>query len=344
MAVFDALDLNLVWFVLVGILLTGYAILDGFDLGVGILHLLTKTDTERRLMLNSIGPVWDGNEVWLVTGGGALFAAFPDVYATAFSAFYMPFMLLLVMLIFRAVAIEFRSKENWAWWRKMWDIGFSISSLMSAMLLGTALGNIGYGIPLGADQEFYGHWLSLLNPYALLVGVTTVALFAMHGSIYVVMKTEGELQARVQGWIKRTIAFFGITYIITTMTTLLYVPQMTEHIRNQPWFFVIAIIDALLIANIPREIYYKREFNAFVCSCLNIVCLMSLFALGVFPYLLPSNPIHQHGLTIYNAASSDDTLKIMLIIAILAIPLVLSYTASVYWIFRGKVKLTSKSY
>src|SRR3989338_204930 len=146
------MDLNTIWFVLVGVLFAGYAILDGFDLCVGGIHLFTKTDQERRIMLNSIGPVWDGNEVWLVTGGGALFAAFPDVYATVFSGFYMAFMMFLVTLIFRAVAIEFRSKEPWPWWRKMWDISFSVSSILTSFLIGVTLGNIIWGIPIGADR------------------------------------------------------------------------------------------------------------------------------------------------------------------------------------------------
>lgn len=341
---FEGLDLNLIWFLLVGILLAGYAMLDGFDLGVGILHLLTKTDHNRRLMLNSIGPVWDGNEVWLVTAGGALFAAFPDVYATVFSGFYLPFMILLVMLIFRAVAIEFRSKEPMRWWRNLWDISFSVSSFSSALLFGISLGNIALGIPLDAAGEFQGTFLTLLNPYALLVGITTVALFAMHASIYVVMKTEGELQEQVKGWIKNTIAAFVICYVTTTMATLLYVPQMTEHIRNQPGFFIMALMNMLAIAAIPREIYHGRNFLAFVFSCLNIAFLLALFGLGVFPYMVPSNPHFEHGLTIYNAASSQKTLGIMLVIALLAIPMVLSYTASIYWIFRGKVRLDSKSY
>lgn len=341
---FDALDLNLVWFILVGILLTGYAILDGFDLGVGALHLLARGDNERRLMLNSIGPVWDGNEVWLVTGGGALFAAFPDVYATAFSGFYLAFMLLLVTLIFRAVAIEFRSKQPMAWWRQCWDVSFSVSSVVAALLQGIALGNIGQGIPLSADHEFVGTFLGLLNPYALLVGITTVAMFAMHGSIYTILKTEGDLQARARNWLLYTLPGFVIFYVTTTMVTLLYVPQMTERIRHQPAFFVIAVLNMLAVANIPREIYHGRAFQAFISSCVTIALMMGLFGLGVFPYLLPSFPNEQFGLHIYNAASSQKTLGIMLTIALMAIPLVFSYTASIYWIFRGKVKLTSKSY
>ena len=150
------LDLNTVWFILVGVLFTGYAMLDGFDLGIGALHLCTKDDTERRMLINAIGPVWDGNEVWLVTGGGALFAAFPNVYATVFSGFYLAFVLLLVCLIFRAVAIEFRSKQPMRWWRQMWDIGFSVGSLVSGLLMGVALGNLAWGVPVGPDGEFAG--------------------------------------------------------------------------------------------------------------------------------------------------------------------------------------------
>src|SRR5579864_6656713 len=158
-------DLNTIWFILVGILFTGYALLDGFDLGIGALHLFAKKDEERRLLLNAIGPVWDGNEVWLVTGGGALFAAFPNVYATVFSGFYLAFMLLLVALIFRAVAIEFRSKQPMKWWRTIWDVSFSVSSIVSSFLVGVAMGNIAWGIPLSADHEYAGTFLGLLKPF-----------------------------------------------------------------------------------------------------------------------------------------------------------------------------------
>jgi cytochrome d ubiquinol oxidase subunit II len=178
---FGSLDLNTTWFILIGVLFTGYAMLDGFDLGVGALHLFTRTDEERRVMLNAIGPVWDGNEVWLVTGGGALFAAFPNVYATVFSGFYLAFVLLLVALIFRAVAIEFRSKQPMRWWRQMWDVGFGAGSILSSLLIGVAVGNIAWGVPIDARGEFAGTFLGLLGPYPLLVGVTTLALFMMHG-------------------------------------------------------------------------------------------------------------------------------------------------------------------
>ncbi len=339
-----SLDLNTIWFMLIGVLLAGYAILDGFDLGVGALHLLTKSDYDRRIMLNSIGPVWDGNEVWLVTGGGALFAAFPHVYATVFSGFYTAFMLLLFVLIFRAVSIEFRSKRDNKRWRQMWDIAFSVSSILIAFLAGVALGNIVQGIPLGPDMEYTGNFWTLINPYAVLVGITTVALFMMHGAIYAVMKTEGDIQQKIQAWVNNTIIFFVICYVSVTMATLVYQPHMTAHFRDFPPAFVIATLNMLAIANIPREIHHGREFRAFLSSCASILALMALFAIGIFPNLVLSDPNPQYSLNIYNAASSLKTLKIMLTIAIIGIPFVLAYTISIYWVFRGKVKLDTSSY
>ncbi|HEY5535861.1 MAG TPA: cytochrome d ubiquinol oxidase subunit II [Ignavibacteria bacterium] len=338
------IDLNTIWFLLVGVLLTGYAILDGFDLGVGALHLLTKSDKDRRLSINSIGPVWDGNEVWLITAGGALFAAFPDVYATVFSGFYSAFMLLLFVLIFRAVAIEFRSKQESKRWRAAWDKAFSISSIVIALLMGVALGNIVTGIPLAQNKEFIGSFISLLNPFALLVGITTVSLFMMHGAIYLVMKTEEELQTQVRGWVNNTIIFFVICFVTTTMATLIYYPQMVNHFKEMPALFLIAILNMLAIANIPREIYKGNEFRAFFSSAASIALLMVLFAIGIFPNLVLSNPNPEYSLTIYNAASSQKTLMIMLIMAIIGIPFVLAYTIVIHKVFKGKVKLDDTSY
>lgn len=333
-----ALDLNTVWFFLVGVLLIGYAILDGFDLGVGCLHLFSKSDEDRRVQLNAIGPVWDGNEVWLVTGGGALFAAFPDVYATVFSGFYLAFMLLLAALIFRAVAIEFRSKQPMRWWRQLWDVCFSGASFLASLLVGVALGNIAQGIPLDAQHEFVGTFLGLLNPYAILVGALTVALFMMHGAIYLSLKTEGALHDKVRWWVNRTIIGFVIMYGLTTLITLLFVPQMAEPIQARPWLFVLPLAAMLAIANVPREIYYGRDLRAFFSSCFSVAALLGLFGMGIFPNLVISNPHPELSLTIYNAASSPKTLKIMFIIALIGMPVVITYTASIYWIFRGKVK------
>ena len=337
-------DLNTIWFLLIGALLSGYAILDGFDLGVGMLHLFVKGDQERRIMINSIGPVWDGNEVWLVTGGGALFAAFPHVYATVFSGFYNALILLLFMLIFRAVAIEFRSKQQMDWWKKSWDVAFSVASFLIAFLMGVALGNIITGVPIGPDKEFSGTFLGLINPYTVLVGITTVALFMMHGAIYSVMKTDGDLQKKLRGWVNNTIIFFVICYATVTMSTLIYFPHMVQNFRTVPVLFVVALLNMLAIANIPREISMGREFRAFLSSAASIAALLLIFAIGIFPNIVYSNPNPEYSLTIYNAASSDKTLTIMLIIALIGIPFVFAYTISIYWIFRGKVKLDEMSY
>jgi len=337
-------DLNTIWFILIGVLLAGYAILDGFDLGVGSLHLLVKKDEERRILINAIGPVWDGNEVWLVTSGGALFAAFPDVYATVFSGFYTAFMLLLFVLIFRAVAIEFRSKQEAKWWRQMWDVLFSIASIFIAFLMGVALGNIVTGVPVGADKEFGGSFFGLITPYTVLVGITTVALFMMHGAIYLVMKTEEEIQKKVKGWVNNSIIFFVICYVSTTMATLIYFPNMTQHFKATPFLFILALLNMLAIANIPREIYHGREFKAFLSSCASIAALIALFAAGIFPNLVSSTINPEYSLTVYNAASSQKTLGIMLTIALIGMPFVIGYTFTIYWIFRGKVKLDKMSY
>ena len=338
------LDLNTIWFILVGVLFTGYAMLDGFDLGIGALHLFTKDDNERRVLLNSIGPVWDGNEVWLVTAGGALFAAFPNVYATVFSGFYLAFYLLLASLIFRAVAIEFRSKQPMRWWRQTWDIGFSAGSISSSLLMGVALGNIAWGIPIDERGEFAGTFLGLLTPYPLLVGVTTVALFMMHGAIYGVMKTEGALHDKLRGWAMNGIIFFVICAATTTMATLLYVPHMADRVRAHPWLFSIVLVNMLAIANIPREFHHGRDGRAFLSSCMTIITLMLLFGLNLYPNLVYSLPNPENSLNIINAASSQKTLGIMLVIAAIGVPVVIAYTVCIYWIFRGKVKLDRMSY
>lgn len=338
-------NLEFVWFSIFVLLLIGYAILDGFDLGVGMLHLFSKKDEERRLMLNSIGPVWDGNEVWLVTAGGALFAGFPDVYATLCSAFYFPLILLLNALIFRAVAIEFRSKQPMAWWRWSWDVMFSFASLLIAFILGIILGNLIRGIPLDEHREFAGVFTDLLHPYALVVGVMTVALFFMHGAIYILIKTEGELHDKMREWVNPSIIFFIMCYVTVTMATLIYMPHMTQIIQDRPAFFLLGIVNMLAIANIPREIQKGRDDRAFISSCINIICLITLYGLGSYPEVIRAiNDPENLSLTIYNASSSKKTLEILLLISMIGVPLVLSYTLAVYWIFRGKVKLDNTSY
>ncbi len=338
------MDLNLFWFCTLGVLLTGYAILDGFDLGVGILHLFTRKDSERRILMNSIGPLWDGNEVWLVTFGGALFAAFPNAYATAFSGFYLAFMLLLFALIFRAVSMEFRSKLDAPWWRQMWDIAFSVSSTLAALLFGVAVGDSMMGIPIGADGEYAGGFFDLLSPYSILIGLFTVALFAMHGSIYLYLKTEGELQERIHGWIWRTFGFFLILYMAATIFTLVAVPHAIRNFQNMPLAWVVVVLNILAIANIPRAIFLGRPLYSFISSCCTIAACNFLFGIALFPNMILSSIDPSYSLTIYNAASSQKTLWIMQVIAICGMPFVLAYTAAIYWVFRGKVEIGKFSY
>jgi cytochrome bd ubiquinol oxidase subunit II len=337
-------DLNTIWFMLIGVLLTGYAILDGFDLGVGMLHLFVKGDENRRILINSIGPVWDGNEVWLITGGGALFAAFPHVYATVFSGFYTALILLLFALIFRAVALEFRSKQPMKWWRQAWDTAFSVASFLIALLMGVALGNIITGVPIDSNKEFAGSFFGLLNPYALLVGIMTVSLFIMHGTIYAAMKTEGELQKTIRGWIDNLFFIFIILYIIASVATVLFYPHMLDNFQSTPALFVVVLLNILSIVNIQRELKRKKEFAAFISSCVNVAALMTIFAIGIFPNVVLSNPNPENSLTIYSAASSQKTLGIMLIIACIGMPLVIAYTTIIYRVFRGKVKIDQTSY
>ncbi|MCX7011022.1 MAG: cytochrome d ubiquinol oxidase subunit II [Candidatus Sumerlaeota bacterium] len=333
------MDPHVIWFFLVGVLLVGYAILDGFDLGVGAMHLFVKEDAERRALLNSIGPVWDGNEVWLVTAGGALFAAFPHAYATAFSGFYIPFIGLLFALIFRAVAMEFRGKEQWPWWRRMWDAAFSVSSIVASTLFGVAVGNMILGIPINASMEYAGGLKDLLRPYAILVGLFNLSIFAMHGSIYLYMKTEGRLQAQARGWIYKTFFVFLALYIITTIITLWRIPSMLGNFERFPWAWAAVVVNVLAIANIPRAARLDQPLRAFLSSATAIAALIFLFGIGVFPNLIVSSLGSEFNMTIYIAASSEKTLWIMFVIALLGMPFVLAYTASIYWIFRGKVRM-----
>ncbi|MCU0315449.1 MAG: cytochrome d ubiquinol oxidase subunit II [Fimbriimonadaceae bacterium] len=334
----EQLNLPVIWYILIGVLFVGYAILDGFDLGTGMILLTVKGDQKRRILLNAIGPVWDGNEVWLLVGGGALFAAFPDVYATVFSGFYLPLVLLLVGLIFRAVAIEFRSREEGTRWRNTWDISFSVASYVITLLLGVAMGNMVVGIPVDAAKEYTGGFFNLLNPYALVTGITTIALFMMHGTIYLVMKTQGELQAEMKARVKGAMIFFGVMFGLVTMATLVFVPNMAEVIRSMPWLFLLPVALLLFAANIPREITKGRELMAFLSSCGVIVTLLTLFGLGKFPVFVPSLTDPAFSLTVMNTHSTTKTLSIMFIIALIGVPFVLAYTAAIYWVFRGKVK------
>jgi cytochrome d ubiquinol oxidase subunit II len=334
-----------IWFLLLAVLLTGYAILDGFDLGVGILHpFVAKSDVERRLVMNSIGPLWDGNEVWLVTFGGALFAAFPEAYATVFSSFYLPLMLLLCALILRAVSLEFRSKVQSSRWRSVWDKLFFVGSTLATLLFGVAVGNMMLGIPLDDRHEYVGNFVSLLNPYSIAVGLMAVAAFAMHGSIYLYLKTEGEFQERLKRTMWRSYAVFATFYLVITTWTALSVPRAIETLNAMPVLWTVPVLNFLAVLNIPRAIHKGVEGRAFFSSSCMIAAFVFLYITALFPFLVPASNAPSHGLTILNAASSQKTLRIMLYVAALGMPCVLAYSGAIYWTFRGKVQLDEHSY
>jgi cytochrome d ubiquinol oxidase subunit II len=339
------MNLNVIWFILLGTLLAGYAILDGFDLGVGILHLLARSDQDRRIFINAIGPIWDGNEVWLITFGGALFAAFPMAYATIFSGFYIAFMALLFALIFRAVSIEFRSKMASPKWRGAWDIAFFGSSTLASFLFGVAVGNGMIGIPLNDRGIFAGTIFDLLNPYAIMAGLTVVAMFAMHGAIYLNLKIPGgPAHEFVRNWMWHTWGLFLVLYVLGSMYTLVVVPRATTNFGHRPWAAVAVVLNVLAVANIPRSVYLGKPRQAFLSSTVTIVALVFLFGMALWPNLVTASNDPAYSLTIYNAASSPKTLWIMLIIALTGMPFVLCYTVAVYWAFRGRVQLSDHSY
>ncbi len=333
------------WYLVMGISILAYTLLDGFDLGVGALHLFSRTDEQRRIFLNAIGPVWDGNEVWIVIVMGGLFAGFPNAYATIFSGFYTLLMFLIAGLIFRACAIEFRSKRTSPTWRSLWDCVFSISSILVGFVVGLILGNMVEGIPLNQSQDYVGDFATFFRPYPVSVGITAMALMAMHGTIYLSMKTEGQAHEVVRRWINKAILSFVFWYLVTTIATIIYMPHMLDPLFARPYLFIIPLLATLAIINIPYQVRKGNDGWAFISSSLCITFLLLLFCIGTYPTIVRStiNPT-ANSLTIYNSASSDETLKLLLIVVAIGVPLVIAYGTWIYRIFRGKVKLEKSSY
>jgi len=344
METFLNIELGTWMFLVIGAVFSGYAILDGFDLGAGTVHLFLRKEESRRIALNAIGPVWDGNEVWLVIGGGTLFAGFPKVYATLLSAFYTPFILFLVLLILRAIAIEFRSKETMLWWRKLWDITYSVSSMLVGFTLGVVLGNVVVGIPIDQNMIYKGGLLDIFNPYAILTGLTVVALFALHGSVYLVMKTEAKLADRLDTISKIAGMLFTICYVSLTIATLMFVPHVLEDFKEIPVLFAIPVITLLLLLNERRLIVRKKYWLAFMTSATLTSLLLVTLAIGLYPNLLISNIDSAFSLTIANSAASQKSLGIILTFVMIGAPLVLIYTIFLFRTFRGKVVLDDMSY
>ena len=334
------MDFNTLWFILIVVLFTGYFVLEGFDFGVGILlPFLGKDDRTRRMIINTIGPHWDGNEVWLLTAGGAIFAAFPNWYATLFSGFYLALFLMLLALIVRGVAFEFRSKDENPKWRALWDWCIFIGSLVPALLWGVALANIVRGVPIDAEMNYVGGFFNLLNGYALLGGLTSLVGFTLHGAIFLSLKTTGDLQERshilaFRLWIPAVVLLlaFGVsTYFVT---------DILEKLGVNPGVVPILAGVALLLAGYFLRI--KRAGWAFAMTSLSIATTTITLFMILFPRVMISSLNPVWSLTIYNASSSEYTLKVMTIVALIFVPIVLIYQGWTYYVFRKRLTAESK--
>jgi len=337
--------LQTTWYVLYIAIIAGYVILDGFDLGVGMLSpFLAKDDHDRRIILNSIGPVWDGNEVWLVLGGGALFAAFPLVYASLFSGFYLAMMLVLLVLIMRTVAIEFRSKRPEAWWRSLWDWTFTISSFGITLLLGVAVGNVIRGVALDQQGNMTVDLVELLNPYSIALGLVAVSMLCLHGAIFLTQKTDGELLERVKLLVPRLLIVFFVLMTALIAWTLLREGQFTQNFKDRPWTAIFPLLAFAAIAAAWMFVRRGAYLSAFLASATMIALLLGAVASGMYPVMLRSTTDSAFDLTVQNASAANETLMVMFVIAIIGMPFVLLYTAGVYYFFRGKVVLDEESY
>jgi cytochrome bd ubiquinol oxidase subunit II len=322
--------LNDLWFVAIAVLWTGYFVLEGFDFGVGILlPVLGRTGVERRVMINTIGPVWDGNEVWLITAGGATFAAFPEWYASLFSGFYLPLFVILVALILRGVAFEYRAKRESARWRAGWDRAIVFGSAVPALLWGVAFANIVRGVPLDARHEYAGSVLDLLNPYALLGGLVTFTLFTAHGAMFLALKTTGEIRRRAADVALRV----GVAAAVLAVGFLVW----TQFLGGTAATAVLAALAALAFVAALGAVWRGREGWAFALSAVAVgVATITLFAV-LYPDVLPSLPDPANSLTVVNASATPKTLGVMTWVAVIFLPLVVLYQGWTYWVFRRRI-------
>jgi cytochrome d ubiquinol oxidase subunit II len=328
------MELNVLWFILIGVLFAGFFILEGFDYGVGImLPFVGKTDDERRVVLNTIGPFWDGNEVWLLTAGGAIFAAFPNWYATLFSGFYLALFLILIGLIVRGVAIDFRSKVENATWRKTWDVLFFVGSLLPALLFGVAVSNFLTGVPIDANMEFVGNLFTLITPFTLLGCIVFVLVVAFHGCLFLSLKSGvKEINDRVKAYSVK----IGIAMLAVVVAWVVYGALITGMLESMIAIIATVIAAVCLIASVVLQMKGSSG-KAFVCSIVAILAVTVMVFATMFPNVLISTLNPLWSLTVYNACSSPYTLKIMTIVAVTLVPVVLLYQGWTFWMFRKRI-------
>lgn len=337
--------MNIIWFWVLCGMLTAYVVLDGYDLGVGSLHLwVARGDDERRMTVGSIGPVWNGNEVWLLAAGGMMVVSFPRVYAVGFSGFYLALMVTLWLLILRGVSIELRSQVDNPLWRALWDSGFWVGSLLLALLLGVALGNVIRGLPIGSDGTFQGTFALMLNPYSLLTGLLSVAVLAWHGSGYLRVKTEGELLARAEKWCEVLWWLVAGMVLALTVATFMVRQDAARNFQKHPiaWAIPLLIVAGLIAGFVCRR--KDRARGAFWASTLVIVALMGSAAITIYPNLLTSTTNPAYSLTVYNSASSPLALRTSLIANAVGMIGVIVYSTYVHRTFHGKVRLDGGHY
>lgn len=334
------MDLNILWFLLVGVLFAGFFFLEGFDYGTGILlPFVGKTDTERRIVFNAIGPFWDGNEVWMLTAGGAIFAAFPHWYSTLFSGFYLALFLMLLALIVRGVSFEFRSKDDHPTWRALWDWCLWFGSLVPALLWGVAVANLLRGVPIDANMQFVGNFFSLLSPFTVATGVAFVLLFSYHGALFLNLRVRGEVQERVQRLTPR----LGLAAILTVVIMAVLLLIETDLLGSPISLVTLALAAVALILSYVMAAGGKYG-KAFVATALTIVFTVATVFTGLFPRVMVSSLDPAWSLTIYNASSSQTTLTVMTIVALVLVPIVLAYQVWTYWIFRKPVDAKDLEY
>ena len=337
--------LQFFWYLVFATAVFAYAALDGFDIGVGCLHLFAKTDFERRIFLNAIGPVWDSNSLWVIISAGALLGGFPKAFSLLLSTLYIPMLFLVLGYVARGVALEFRSKLPGTRWRSCWDLVFSMASFSLAFGFGVTLANLVQGLPLNSEGELVGGVAALFPPYAVSFGIFTIFLFMLHGALYLNMKTEGELQAKIRRWLQTIYSVFLFLWALITILTLIYNPHMTAVYQKEPLFFLITFCGIVGISIMPKLISTHKVGLAFLSSFLIIASLVGNLCIGMFPNLIRSSVDPAFAaLTIYNSSASLLTMQILAFIAILGVPLFILYLSATYRVFRGKVELDSMSY
>ena len=328
------MELTTVWFILIAILWIGYFTLEGFDFGVGmLLPVLAKDDTERRVMYNTVGPVWDGNEVWVLVAGGATFAAFPEWYATLFSGFYLPLLLILLALIVRGLAFEYRAKRDDDTWRRNWDLSLIIGSFVPALLWGVAFANIVAGVPIDENKEFTGNLFTLLNPFGLLGGIVTLLLFATHGAMFVALKTDGDIRHRARALSVK----LGLATAVAAVVFLLWTQIKTGSVASAIFFVLaaVALLGGIFMASKGREGW------AFTGTFVTIALAVAGLFFALFPDVMPSTTDAAYSLTTTNAAATAYTLKVMTWVAVIFTPIVLAYQSWTYWVFRKRISTKS---